>query len=145
MQESQDAVDLDLNLGMYNFPEYMDKEDMGILNTTLDGIVNMLSGLDNKLNDVNTKMNDLDNKLDKLKCYNSSGFCYISAQLSPITKSLTGKTKNEREGSTYQKKEGPGGSGESKKIKQMDPCYVLVKDLEKTEEKTLRKPRGIYP
>ncbi|XP_062610874.1 uncharacterized protein LOC134272689 [Saccostrea cucullata] len=105
----------------------------------------MLSGLDNKLNDVNTKMNDLDNKLDKLKCYNSSGFCYISAQLSPITKSLTGKTENEREGSTYQKKEGPGGSGESKKIKQMDPCYVLVKDLEKTEEKNPQETKRKLP
>ncbi|XP_062569440.1 uncharacterized protein LOC134231496 [Saccostrea cucullata] len=159
----RDAVELDLNLDMINFHEDMNKEDMGILNTTLDGIVNMLSALDNKLNHLNTKMNDVDNKvnklntkvsalenkLDKLKCYNSRGFCYISGLLSPITRSFTGKTTKMREegGNTDQKKEEEGtqgGSGESKK--QMDPCYVMEKDIEKKPRETKRKrPLTIEP
>ena len=65
---------------------YANKEDMGILNTTLAGIVNMLSGLDNKLAD--------------LKSY--------------ITKM--------KGGSTYQKNQ--GGSGEKKKTRQTDSCYI---------------------
>ncbi|XP_062595260.1 uncharacterized protein LOC134256594 [Saccostrea cucullata] len=97
MPESQDAVGLDL--GMYNLPEYANKEDMGLLNTTLDGIVNMLSALDNKMNDMNNKVSDLNNKLN-----------YID--------------KMRGGGSTYQKKEGQGESGEKKKTRQTDPCYI---------------------
>ncbi|XP_062587867.1 uncharacterized protein LOC134249547 [Saccostrea cucullata] len=164
----KDAVELDLNLDMIHFHEDMNKEDMSILNTTLDGIMNMLSALDNKMNDMNTKVSDLnkklnyiaekvchhdnklnyivekasdhDKKLDKLKCYISTGFCYISDLLSPIIKSFMGKETKMREegGNTDQKKEeGPGGSGESKK--QMDLCYVLVKDIEKKPRETKRK------
>ena len=50
-----------------------------------------------------------------------------------------------RGGSTYQKKEGPGGLGETKKTKQMDPCYVFVKDIQKTEEKKPQKPKRKLP
>ncbi|XP_062596713.1 uncharacterized protein LOC134258187 [Saccostrea cucullata] len=88
----------------FNFQEYMNKEDMNILTTTLDGIVNMLSALDNKLNDMNNKMSGAENQLNHLKTYMQN--------------------KMKKGGSTDQKKEGTRGSGETKKTRQTDPCYI---------------------
>ncbi|XP_062621417.1 uncharacterized protein LOC134283014 [Saccostrea cucullata] len=107
MPESQDPVGFDL--GLYNLPGYMNKEDMGILTTTLDGIVNMLTGIDNKLTD--------------LKNYNTSEFCLIRDRLSRLEVKVANMQEKMRGGGSYQKKEDKG-SGDTKKTRQTDPCFI---------------------
>ncbi|XP_061190324.1 uncharacterized protein LOC133198214 [Saccostrea echinata] len=75
MPDTQDPIGFDL--GLYNMPEPMTKEDMGILTTTLDGIVNMLT----QLKEYNTRAAKKNEDTGAAKKSKQTDPCFICKEL----------------------------------------------------------------
>ncbi|XP_062621750.1 uncharacterized protein LOC134283308 [Saccostrea cucullata] len=98
LPETQDPIGLEL--GLYNIPEPINKEDFGILTTTLDGIINILRAF---REEVTNEFGAMGGKLAKLE-----------VKISQFEDKMKSSTKPK----DHEKPKGP------KKSKETNPCFI---------------------